>query len=92
MQLDKTLRPSLYNFYHNRAATANLSQARSYIIPKNLLTGCFLKEGIETQNLGKDQTLPALPAVGALITMTYSWRILTMIGIKIGFVLYSILQ
>ena len=47
--------------------TPNLSQARSNILPQNFLTGCFLKESIETQNLGKDQTLPALPAVTALL-------------------------
>ena len=34
--------------------------------PIFFLTGCFLEERIETQNLGKDQTLPALPAVAAL--------------------------
>ena len=39
---------------------ANLSQARSNILPKNVLTGCFLQEHIETQNLAKDQTLPAV--------------------------------
>ena len=49
-----------------RGATVNLSQARSNILPKKFLTGCFLKERIETQNLGKDQTLPALPAAAAL--------------------------
>ena len=30
------------------------------------LTGCFLLEGIETQNLGKAQALGALPAMEAL--------------------------
>ena len=44
----------------------NLSQARSNILPQNFLTGCFLIERIETQNLGKDQTFPAFPAVAAL--------------------------
>ena len=34
-------------------------------LSRNYLTGCFLY--IETQNLGKDQTLPALPAMAALI-------------------------
>ena len=51
---------------NGRVATANLSQARSNILPQNFLTGCFLQERIETQNLGKNQTLPALPAVAAL--------------------------
>ena len=50
-----------------RAAKANLSQARSNILHQNVLTGCFLQERIETQNLGKDQTLPALPAMAALL-------------------------
>ena len=50
----------------SRDATANLSQARPNILPQNFLTGCFLYERIETQNLGKDQTLPAFPAVAAL--------------------------
>ena len=33
------------------------------------LTGCFLLERIETQNLGKAQALGALPAVAALLIM-----------------------
>ena len=33
--------------------------------PNYFLTSCFLKERIETQNLVKDQTLPALPTVAA---------------------------
>ena len=36
------------------------------ILAQIFLTGCFLSERIETQNLGKDQTLPAFPAVAAL--------------------------
>ena len=31
---------------------------------QKILTGCFLYERIETQNLGKDQTLPAVVALG----------------------------
>ena len=46
---------------------ANLSQARFKILPQIFLTGCFLKERIETQNLGKDQFLAALTAVAALL-------------------------
>ena len=46
-----------------RAATTNLNQAKSNILPQNFLTGCFLSERIETQNLGKDQTFPTFPAV-----------------------------
>ena len=34
------------------------------------LTGCFLQERIETQNLGKAQALMALPAVAALNSCT----------------------
>ena len=49
-----------------RSATANLSQARSNILPQIFLTGCFLYERIETQNLGKDQSLAALAAVAGL--------------------------
>ena len=51
----------------NRGATAKLNQARSNILPQIFLTGCFLQERIETQNLGKDQALPAFPAVAALL-------------------------
>ena len=36
-----------------RGATANLSQARTNILRQNFMTGCFLYERIETQNLGK---------------------------------------
>ena len=38
---------------------------------QNILTSCFLLYlfRIETQNLGKDQTLPALPAVAALLLL-----------------------
>ena len=54
---------------HTRVATANLSQARSNILSQKFLTGCFLWESMETQNLGTDHTLPSLPAVAALHTV-----------------------
>ena len=49
-----------------RAATANLNQAKSNILSQIFLTGCFLSERIETQNLGKDQTLSALAGLAVL--------------------------
>ena len=42
----------------------------SMFYPKFSLVGCFLQEGIETQNLGKAQALGALPAVAALKGLT----------------------
>ena len=53
--------------YTDRGATTNLSQARPNILPQISLTDCFLKERIETQNLGKAQSLGALPAVAPLV-------------------------
>ena len=50
----------------SRGATANLSQARPNILTQIFLTGCFLQERIETQNLGKAQAFGALPAVAVL--------------------------
>ena len=55
-----------FTCFQDRAATGNLSQARSNIILQIFLTGCFLYERIETQNLGKEQTLSAFLAVAAL--------------------------
>ena len=52
-----------------RGATANLSQARPNILTQIFLTGCFLQERIETQNLGKAQALWALPTVAPLNQM-----------------------
>ena len=48
------------------AATTNLSQKRPTSLPQNFLTGCFLKEHIETQNLDKARALEALVAMVAL--------------------------
>ena len=53
-------------FQDRASATGNLIQARSIIILQIFLTGCFLYERIETQNLGKEQTLSAFLAVAAL--------------------------
>ena len=50
-----------------RAATVNFSQTRPNILPQFFLTGCFLQDRIETQNLGKAQDLGAFSAVAALL-------------------------
>ena len=57
---------TIFSHSRSRAAAANFSQARSNILPQKILTRCFLLDRIETQNLGKDQTLPAFPALAAL--------------------------
>ena len=60
-----TLKSRTYRLYYLsctvlRATTANLSQARSNNLPQIVLTSCFLYECIETQNIGKDQSLAAV--------------------------------